>query len=154
MTIAVRPQAATPPLYVPDPGAQPFWAAAAEGRLLIQECPGCGRRQFYPRPLCLDCGGSPGWLEASGNGTVYTFTVIRQNGDPGFAGVLPYVVAMIDLAEGPRMMGNVIGCPVDDVSVGMAVRAVAVTVAPSMAIVQWEQASGSQVPHASTTRAT
>lgn len=138
MTLEVRAQTASAPL--PDPGPDPFWAAAADGRLVVQHCQSCGRRQFYPRPLCLGCGQMPEWLEASGDGTVYTFTVIRQNGAPGFAKRLPYVVAMIDLAEGPRMMGNVIGCGLDDVHIGMAVRAVAIRVAPSAAVVQWEPA--------------
>ena len=63
------------------------------------------------------------WVDRRGQGTVYTFTVIRQNGSEPFRSELPYVVAMIALDEGPRMMGNVTGCPVDEVIVGMAVHA-------------------------------
>jgi uncharacterized protein len=140
MTIDTRRQAWHRPLPQPDPVvSRSFWSAAAEGRLLIQRCPGCGHRQFY-RMLCVECGGTPDWFEACGQGTIYTFTVIRQNGAPGFADKIPYVVAMVALAEGPRMMGNVIGCPVDDVHIGMPVRAFAVEVEPSIAIVQSEPA--------------
>jgi uncharacterized OB-fold protein len=140
MTIEVRRQQWNKPLPQPDPLSAAFWSAAADGRLLIQHCPRCRYRQFYPRALCTQCGETPDWLEASGQGTVYTFTVIRQNGAPGFANQAPYVVAMISLAEGPRMMGNVVGCPVTAVRIGMPVRAVAVVAEPSLAIVQWEPA--------------
>jgi uncharacterized protein len=140
MRVQTSPQGWDRPLPQPDPLSATFWAAAAEGRLLIQRCPRCAQRQFYPRALCTRCGGTPEWLEASGEGTIYTFTVIRQNGIPGFADRIPYVVAMVTLAEGPRMMGNVIGCPVEDVRIGMAVQAVAVVAEPWIAIVQWEPA--------------
>jgi uncharacterized OB-fold protein len=95
------------PLPAPDGVSAPFWKAAAEGRLLIQRCPACGHRQFYPRALCTACGADPEWMEASGRGTVHTFTIVRQHGQRGFKEELPYVVAIIELEEGPRMMGNV-----------------------------------------------
>jgi uncharacterized OB-fold protein len=117
-----------------------FWAAAARGRLLIQHCPTCGARQFYPRLLCSTCGSEPEWEEASGNGIVHTFTVVRQNGARPFNEDVPYVVAMIELAEGPRMMGNVTGCAPEQVTVGMAVRAFAVRIEDDLAIPFWEPA--------------
>lgn len=138
MTLNVRVQEWNKPLPAPDKLSSAFWSAAAIGRLLIQVCPACGSRQFYPRGLCVACAATPDWFEASGHGTVYTFTIIRQNGAPSFAGEVPYVVAMIDLEEGPRMMGNVIGCAVDEVYIGMPVMAVAIQVEPDLAVVQWE----------------
>jgi len=117
-----------------------FWSAAAEGRLLIQHCPSCGARQFYPRLMCATCGAEPEWEEASGRGVVHTFTIIRQNGAKPFSGELPYVVAMIELPEGPRMMGNVTGCEPGEVAVGMAVRAYAVKVEDGLAVPFWEPA--------------
>jgi len=128
----------TKPVPAPEPVSSEFWSAAAEGRLLIQRCPSCGSRQFYPRALCTACGGVPEWEEASGRGTIHTFTVIRQQGAKTFRDEVPYVVAMIELEEGPRMMGNVTGCPVDSVSIGMAVRAYAVEAEPGVAIPFWE----------------
>jgi uncharacterized OB-fold protein len=117
-----------------------FWSAAAQGRLLIQHCPTCGARQFYPRQVCATCGAEPEWEQASGSGVVHTFTVVRQNGATPFKDELPYVVAMIELAEGPRMMGNVTGCAPEDVTVGMAVRAYAVKIEDDLAIPFWEPA--------------
>ena len=127
---------------IPDGGnvVGEFWKAAAQGRLVIQYCPACGARQFYPRLLCTTCGGEPEWREVSGAGVVHTFTVVRQNGAKPFNAELPYVVAMIELPEGPRMMGNVTGCPVEDVSIGMPVRAYAVRIEDELAIPFWEPA--------------
>jgi hypothetical protein len=140
VSIEVRPGAWPKPLPDQEPLSSEFWAAAATGRLLIQRCPSCGHRQFYPRALCVSCGGEPEWEEASGLGTVHTFTIIRQQGASGFRDETPYVVAMVDLAEGPRMMGNVTGCAVEEVSIGMAVRAYAVEAEPGIGIPMWEPA--------------
>ena len=128
------------PLPVPDPVSGGFWSAAAEGRLLIQRCPVCAHRQFYPRALCVACGADPEWEEASGRGTVHTFTVVRQQGAAAFRDEVPYVVAMVELEEGPRMMGNLTGCPVDEVTVGMSVRAYIVEAEPGLGVPQWEPA--------------
>ena len=117
-----------------------YWSAAADGRLLIQRCPSCGARQFYPRLVCAACGEEPEWEEAEGRGVVHTFTVIRQNGIKPFSEELPYVVAIIELGEGPRMMGNVTGCAPDTVTVGMPVKAYAVKIEAGLAIPLWEPA--------------
>jgi uncharacterized protein len=142
VTIEVRDGEWTKPLPAPDLTSGHYWSALASGRLLIQHCPGCGHSQFYPRALCTRCGGEPAWLEVSGRGTVYTFTVIRQNGVPAFQNETPYLVAMIELEEGVRLMGNITGCPVDDVEVGMEVRAYAVRAEADIAIPLWEPVEG------------
>ncbi len=126
------------PLPAADDFGAPFWAAAAEGRLLIQHCAACGHRQHYPRPLCTACGATPEWERASGRGTVHTFTIIRQNGAPPFRDELPYVVAVVELEEGPRMLSNVTGCAPEDVHVGMEVVAYAVRVDGDIALPFWE----------------
>ena len=128
------------PLPALDNVSSTFWSAAAEGRLLIQHCAQCGAYQFYPRAMCTVCGTDTEWVEASGQGTVYTFTVIRQNGSEPFRSELPYVVAMIALQEGPRMMGNVTGCPVEEVTVGMAVQAYIASAEPGTGVPFWEPA--------------
>ena len=69
------------PIPQPDNVSEQYWAACARGELLVQECPDCGARQFYPRALCTACGGEPRWLTTAGRGTIHTFTVIRQYGD-------------------------------------------------------------------------
>jgi uncharacterized OB-fold protein len=106
-----------------DAESAPYWDAAAEDRLAVQRCTVCGHMQLYPRPWCLRCRGAVEWIGASGLGTVYSFTVIRQNFLQPFRDELPYVVALVDLDEGPRLMTNVVGCEPDAVTVGARVRA-------------------------------
>ena len=111
------------PLPRPDNVTAPYWEAAARGELLIQRCPACGHRQFYPRALCTVCGADPEWERASGQGTVHTFTVIRQNYAKPFRDEMPYVVALLDLDEsGARQMTNIVEAPVDSVTIGARVR--------------------------------
>ena len=121
------------------PGAldRHFFEAAAQGSLVIQRCATCGHRQFYPRQLCTACAGEPVWETASGRGVVHTFTIVRQNGMPPFKDLLPYAVAMIELDEGVRMMGNVTGCPVEQVEIGLRVEAYAVECEPGLAVPFW-----------------
>ena len=107
---------------------RPFWEAAKGGTLTVQRCAACGAFVWCPRPRCTECGADRlEWTPVSGRGTVYSFTVIRQitqrSGD-GFAGEIPYVVAWIDLEEGPRLCSNVVGCPADAVAIGMAVEVI------------------------------
>ena len=101
---------------------RPFWEAAAEGRLLIQRCDACGEWQYYPRPFCKHCWSDEvQWAEASGRGTVYTFSVVRRNDLPPFGERVPYVPAIVDLEEGPRMMTEVVGVEPEAVEIGQAV---------------------------------
>lgn len=114
----------TPRFDLPTVEAEtrPFWDAAAEGRLLIQRCSACGEHQFYPRPFCKACWSEDvEWVEASGRGTVYTFSVVRRNDLPPFGDRVPYVPAIIDLDEGPRMMSEVVDVDPEAVEVGQAV---------------------------------
>lgn len=105
------------------PLTEPFWEATREGRYLLQWCLDCGEPIFYPREICPRCLDSNlEWREASGDATVYAVTVEHRPQDKRNTELAPYVVALVDLAEGVRVLSNVIGCPPDDVSVGMAVR--------------------------------
>jgi len=107
----------------PDPETQGFWDAARERRLLIQRCNACGEAYFYPRPFCPKCWSEDvAWEEASGNATLYTWSVVHVNDLPPFNGRVPYVAAVVDLAEGPRMMTNVVDCEADALKVGMPLR--------------------------------
>jgi len=79
----------------------------------------CGTLHFMPRYLCPQCWSDKlEWVEASGTGTVHSFTVIRRAPTPSFAPHVPYVVALIDLEEGPRMMANVIGDTALSIAIG------------------------------------
>jgi len=126
------------PAPVPDHDSAPYWQALHDGRLLVQRCRDCAAAQLYPRDRCLACRGPVDWVEASGRGTVYSFTVIRQNYARPFRDWIPYVVALVDLAEGPRLMTNVVGCEPDDVHIGMAVRATFAAVSEQAGIALFE----------------
>lgn len=119
-----------------------FWEAAQQGKLLIQECPSCGHRQFYPRNICVACGASPGWLEASGRGTLYTYSVVRQYLLPPFKDMLPYVTAMVDLEEGVRMMTNIVDCDLDHVKIGMPLEVKFVAARDDLTVPYWRPAGG------------
>lgn len=122
------------PLPAPDNVSTPYWEAATRGELLFQECPECGNRQLYPREMCTLCAAKPEWRTATGRGTVYTYTIIRQNWAEPFRSMLPYVVAMVELEEGPRLMANVTGVDPEEVTVGMPVEAWFETVEEGAAI--------------------
>jgi hypothetical protein len=99
-----------------------YWEGCGRHELVLQRCPACKTVQHRPRAVCAGCLSND--LEhfvASGRGTVYTYTVTHQNGVPPFRDALPYVLAYVDLEEGPRLMTNIVGCEPVDVSIGMAV---------------------------------
>ncbi len=109
----------------PTPLSQPYWDACNRQELLIQKCSDCGRHQFYPRSFCTGCGKqNPEWVRASGRGTVVTWTVVRRPVSEAYAADTPYVIALIQLAEGPVMMSQVTGCDPERVSSGMSVEVV------------------------------
>ena len=90
--------------------SRPYWAAAAEGRLLIRACKACGARHFMPRNQCPECWSDQlEWVESTGRGTVYSLSTVHRAPTPDFGAKTPYVIAMIDLDEGPRMFSNLIG---------------------------------------------
>ena len=102
-----------------------FWARCAEGVLAYQRCTSCGRAQFYPRAVCTRCQSDDlAWEEASGRGTIYSFTVVHRAPTPAFRPDVPYVIALVDLEEGVRIMANLLGAPPEAVAIGMAVRVV------------------------------
>jgi len=114
------------PLPAITPEAEPFWDAAAQQKLMLQRCQDCNAWIWTPRPACNECGSEKiQWSETSGKGEVYSFTVIRQivgrAASKAFEPDIPYVVAWIDLDEGPRLITNIIGCPVEEVKLGMRV---------------------------------
>jgi uncharacterized OB-fold protein len=101
-----------------------YWAGAAAGVLRLQRCARCGSHQFYPRPLCISCGAEDVvWVDTCGRGVVHTFTIVRKSGTPAVVGDAPFVVAIVELEEGPRLTTNVRTDRVDDVYIGMPVTA-------------------------------
>ena len=106
----------TPPPVNPE--TQAFWDAASQGKLLIKKCTACGEVHFYPRNICPFCfSDKTEWIEASGKGTVYSFSVMRR-------APVPYAIAYVELAEGPRIMTNIVDCDLNAIKIGQAVRLV------------------------------
>ncbi|MDP1692013.1 MAG: Zn-ribbon domain-containing OB-fold protein [Burkholderiaceae bacterium] len=111
MTIKERKLVA-PTVY---PETQAFWDAAREGRLLVKQCEDCGEHHHYPRAACPFCGSlRTQWHQASGRGTIYSFSVMRR-------AEVPYVIAYVTLEEGPTMMSNIIDADFDAVHIGQSV---------------------------------
>ena len=118
--------APTPPF---NPEAEPFWSAAAQGRLVLPRCDSCGHHIWYPRSWCPACGSEQvTWTELSGRGTVYACTVLHKAMGP-WAEAAPFVVAYVELAEGPRILTNVLTDDPAEVRIGDAVEAVFVPLA-------------------------
>lgn len=111
------------PLPTIDPDTAPYWKASTEHRLLIKLCAACGKHHFYPRELCPHCySDAVEWVQAEGAGFIYSFTIARRPAGPSFKPDAPYVVAIVELDEGPRMMTNITGSPVDSIRIGQRVR--------------------------------
>jgi uncharacterized OB-fold protein len=110
------------PAPVVNADSAPYWQGARDNKLLLQRCSDCGTLRFFPRYLCTECGSdNTGWVEATGRGTVHSFTVVHRAAFPEFQERTPYVVALIDLEEGPRMMSNIVGADSLEVEIGDAV---------------------------------
>jgi uncharacterized protein len=120
----------------PEPDTEPFWAATKQHELTYPTCNACGNVIFFPRQHCPNCGATEQtWHTSKGEGTVYSYSVIRQNRNPAFKDLGAYALAYIDLDEGFRMMSNVVGVadPTRDIAIGMRVK------------VQWEDQPGAEV---------
>ena len=106
-----------------DAFTRTYWDAAAQGRLLIRRCGSCGRAHHYPREFCPHCWSEQvTWEEASGRAALYTWSTVHRNDLPPFGGRTPYVAAVVDLAEGPRMMTELVECEAVVLAAGMPLR--------------------------------
>ena len=106
----------------PDDESTPFWEATRRGQFLIKRCADCGAAHFYPRPFCPRCWSTRvSWERASGRAELYTWSVVHHNDLPPFRDRLPYVAAVVDLVEGPRVMTTV-DCEPDELAIGMDLR--------------------------------
>lgn len=115
----------TLPAPIVNADSAPYWEGARNSKLLLQRCGDCGTLRFFPRYLCTECGSEKtDWAEMSGQGTVHSFTIVHRAAFPEFQAQTPYVVALIDLEEGPRMMTNIVGDDARDVRIGDAVTVV------------------------------
>ncbi len=110
------------PLPQTTPWSQPFWDAAKEHRLLAQHCKECDRTVFYPKLFCPYCYSETlDWREISGEGEIYSFSVVQQHPPSAFQDDLPYVVAIVRLKDGPQMLTNIVNCDPEKIHCGMRV---------------------------------
>ena len=104
-------QTMLPPLPDPGPDGREFWDGCRRHELRLQRCTGCDRVRFAPRPACPWCGALVfEWFTASGRGVVFSWTVIHAPTLPAFAPLVPYAAGLVQLAEGPFMVGQLRGC--------------------------------------------
>ena len=105
-----------PPVVTAESKA--FFDAARQNRFMIPVCSACGKPHWYPRAICPFCASDRvQWREASGRGTIYSYSVMRRAKDP-------YVIAHVTLAEGPTMLTNIVEADADEVHIGQAVTVV------------------------------
>ncbi len=116
-----------PTRLLPQPTdlTRPFWEAAHNDTLTAQYCPCCQTMQFYPRPLCVNCGSEQvEWKALSGKGRIYTYTINYRAPNAFMKARLPYAVAVVDLDEGVRMMGNIVADDLNEIRIGAEVHVV------------------------------
>ena len=111
------------PLPGPDVESAPFWSACLEHRLTVQKCTSCGHHQFPAAVFCDSCRkDSLSWEDVSGRGKVFSWIVVRHPIPKEiFGDAVPYVVALIELEEGPRIASNIEGCAIDAITADMPV---------------------------------
>jgi uncharacterized OB-fold protein len=107
-----------------NPVDKPFWEGAAAGKLRLQKCTACGKVQFFPRVACVDCFGDLQWIDAKGEGTVHSFTLVRVPRNPAFKDETPIYYINIILDEGVIMESRLVGEGRERVKTGDRVRAV------------------------------
>ena len=108
----------TPTLPAITALTRPFWDAAAQGRLLLPRCNACGQHFFRPEVACTHCFATDWqWVQASGRGTLYSYSIVGKAPAPGF--VVPFVLAVVELDEGPAVFSNLVRCPPCDIRIGM-----------------------------------
>ena len=113
------------PLPNPTEDSAPYWAAAFNGELRMQQCGDCRHVRFPPSILCPRCLSERAeWVKLSGRGTVFSWIVVHQSQHPAFNADTPYNVAIIELEEGPRLHTNIVECTNDEIHIGMPVEVV------------------------------
>lgn len=134
-------QAVKKPLPHPTHESQAFWAGCKNRQLLIQRCTSCGDVRFPPSPVCPSCMSLDSeWVPASGKGEVWSFVTFHQAFHPAFERNIPYVVAVIELEEGVRMMSNIVGPP-EAVKIGMPVEVIFEDASPEITLPKFKPAA-------------
>lgn len=119
----------------------PYWQGTKKHELWVRRCKQCGRYQWPPRPMCAQCQSFDiEWAKVSGEGTLYSYTVAYRAFHPGFQPDIPYGIVVVELKEGPRMMGNSSGINPGDLEIGMPMSAVFNDVTDEVTLVNWKPA--------------
>jgi uncharacterized OB-fold protein len=123
------------PTPIIDNDNRPFWAACLSHQLVLQQCDDCRTVRYYPGAICIHCS-SPDfrWVEVSGRGTVYTYSIVYRAPSPAFAADVPYVYAVVELAEVPMMPTNIIDIAPEAVRIGMPVTVAFRDVSPEVTL--------------------
>lgn len=132
------------PLPQPDPVTQPLWDSLCRHAIQLQRCAGCGTFVFYPRAICPSCGGGTlHWVSVSGKGTLYSFTIVHRATVPEFRPDVPYVVALVDLDEGPRLLATLVDVSADpaQIRIGARVEIVYDDVTPDVTLLRFRPAA-------------
>ena len=110
------------PVPIPDADTEPFWEGCREHRLRFQKCRVCGHIRWPASIVCPSCWrNDTEWITASGKGIVYSFAVYHRAFDPAFESEIPYVIAVVQLVEGPKMITNLVECQPSDIECDMHV---------------------------------
>jgi uncharacterized protein len=129
------------PLPEIQPWSKPFWEGTKAHKLLIQECKECGQKIFYPRKFCPECWSADlTWSEASGRAKIFSCSTTLAGVEERFEADLPFVLALVDLEEGIRMMTNIVNCNPEEVRIGMDVEVVFEDVTDEITLPKWKPA--------------
>ena len=127
------------PLPEPSAVSAPFWEGLNAGELRLQRCVTCSRYVFYPRSVCPHClSDQLEWQTTSARGRLYSYTIVRRAMNPAFAADVPYVFAIVELKEGPRVTTNLINCAPEYARVDMPVKAAYDSVTSEIALLKFE----------------
>jgi uncharacterized OB-fold protein len=120
---------------------RPFWEAAKRHEFVMPRCKMCDHLFFYPRSECPRCfSANLEWVQVSGRGRLHTYTIVYQPANAAFRDASPYIYAVVQLDEGPRMVSNVVQCNIDDVRADMPLEAVFDDVTPEWTLVKFRPA--------------
>ena len=134
------------PLPQPKENSRPFWEGTRAHELRLQRCRHCGKHIFYPRAACPFCLSERlEWVTAGGQGKIYSYTVVRRAMHPAFQDDVPYVLAIVELDEGPRLTTNIVAAALDEVRVDMRVRAAYDDVTPEITLLKFAPVPGPEV---------
>lgn len=137
-------QADQRPLPVPQPESDFYWEKCREHELWLRRCNDCQKAYFYPRDICPHCfSRNVTWVKASGRGTVFTYAIVHRPPTPAFRDKVPYVVAIVELEEGPKIPTNLVGIEPDParIRVGMPVVVDFEDVSPTISLPVFRPAS-------------